>query len=115
MRAKWRFLILFAYIVFLIWHFAGVGAWETGAEAVSFMTGLLFLTLAPVAILCLVPWHEPAMGIAAMVVATFGVWAYNANDGDPIGLLIVLFYQFCMVGIAFLAIVGGASFLERWR
>ena len=55
------------------------------------------------------------MGIAALFVAAFGVWAYDANDGDPIGLFVVVFYQFCIMSIAFLAILGGASFLERWR
>ncbi|WP_108788814.1 hypothetical protein [Erythrobacter sp. Alg231-14] len=113
MRAKWRLLVLLAYVLFLSWQFAEEFALSEGFAEFLFMMVFLLFALAPVAILCLAPLYERAMGIAALVVATFGFWAYHANDGDPIGLFILVFYQFCILGIAFLAIVIGATFLEK--
>ena len=115
MSANWRLLVLVGYALFLAWQFADVMYSGTGFGDLLFLVVFLSFALAPVAILCLVSMYKPAMGIAALFVAAFGVWAYDANGGDPIGLFIVVFYQFCIMSIAFLAILGGASFLERWR
>ncbi|MEP3421390.1 MAG: hypothetical protein ABJN35_06625 [Erythrobacter sp.] len=113
MRANWRLLILPSYALFLLWQFAEEFAFVEGFAGLLFMIVFLLFALAPIAILCLTSLHEPAMGIAALIVAAFGFWAYHANNGDPIGLLILVFYQFCILGTAFMAIVIGAKFLEK--
>ena len=115
MSANWRLLVLVGYALFLAWQFADVMYSRTDFGDLLFLVVFLSFALAPVAILCLVSMYKPAMGIAALFVAAFGVWAYDANDGDPIGLLIVVFYQFCLMGIAFVAIAIGARIMELKR
>jgi hypothetical protein len=83
-----------------------------GIEVLSFESWIMLVALAPIAFLCLIPLQHDAMGILALIVIGFGVLAYRENDGDPIGVLIVIFYQYCVAGIGFLAIVAGGQLLR---
>jgi len=113
MAAKWRLLILLGYVLFLLWEFFDVIVSSTAVGDLSFLIVFLLVATAPIGILCLSHWRALSLGCAAILVAGFGVWAYGANDGDPIGLLVIVFYQFCIMGIAFLAIAIGAELMGR--
>lgn len=112
MRAKWRILVLLGYVGLMVWEMVRMTAPYGGIEVFSFESALMLVALAPIAFLCLVPLQHDAMGILALLVIGFGIWAYDVNDGDPIGLLIIIFYQYCATGVGLLAIIVGAHFLK---
>jgi hypothetical protein len=112
MGAKWRLLVLFGYAGLLVWEMATIASPYGGIEVLSFESAIMLVALAPIAFLCLVPLQHDAMGILALLVIGFGIWLYDLNDGDPIGLLIVIFYQYCATGLGFAAIIIGTRFLK---
>ncbi|MCK0127280.1 hypothetical protein [Erythrobacter sp. F6033] len=112
MRAKWRLFVLLFYGCLLFWESVTIGAPHASIADVPFTIVLMLVALAPVVFLCLVPRQTDAMGIVAILVIGFGVWGYDANDGDPIGLLILIFYQYCATGVGALMIILGAHFLK---
>nr|WP_298930893.1 hypothetical protein [uncultured Erythrobacter sp.] len=115
MRDKWRLVVLLGYTGLLVWELARISAPYGGIEVVSFDIVLILVALAPVAFLCLVPRQTDAMGILALLVIGFGAWGYDVNDGDPIGLGILIFYQYCATGVGVLMIILGAHFLKAKR
>ena len=112
MRAKWRLLVLLGYGSLLVWELVTLVSPYGGVRVFSFESALVLVALAPVAILCLVPQHHDAMGALALLVIGLGMWAYHVNDGDPIGLLIIIFYQYCAAGAGALIIVIGSNLLK---
>lgn len=112
MRGKWRLLVLLGYAGLLVWEMVTLISPYGEIKLLSFESALLLVALAPIAILCLVPRQHDAMGILALLVICFGVWAYDVNDGDPIGLLIIIFYQYCVAGVGALAVILGSHLLK---
>lgn len=112
MGAKWRLLVLLGYAGLLVWKMATITSQHGGIDVLSFETWIMLVALAPIAFLCLIPLHHDAMGILALIVIGFGVLAYHENGGDPIGVLVIIFYQYCVAGLGFVAITIGARFLK---
>ncbi len=112
MRAKWRLFVLLGYASLLVWELVTISSPYGGVRVLSFESAMTLVALAPVAILCLVPQYHDAMGMLALLVIGLGMWAYQVNDGDPIGLLIIIFYQYCAAGVGALIIVIGANLLK---
>lgn len=112
MGAKWRLSVLLGYAGLLVWEWASISAPYGGLDVFSFESIIVLFALAPIAFLCLVPHLRNAMGILALLVIGLGIWLYDVNDGDPIGLLILIFYQYCAAGVGALIIVTGSHFLK---
>jgi hypothetical protein len=112
MRAKWRLLIVLGYASLLVWEMVTLISPYGELELLSFESALLLVALSPIAVLSLVPRHHDAMGILALLVIGLGIWLYDVNDGDPIGLMIIIFYQYCVAGIGALAVVLGSHLLK---
>jgi hypothetical protein len=108
----WRLPILFGYAGLLVLRLVSIASQYGGIDVFSFESLVALFALAPVAMLCLVSQHRDAMGILALFVIGFGVWGYYANGGDPIGLLIIIFYQYCLAAVGFLAILIGSHLLK---
>ncbi|MCL9982405.1 MAG: hypothetical protein NBV60_04520 [Erythrobacter sp.] len=115
MGGKWRLLALLGYAGLLMWEWATISAPFGGIKVLSFTSLIVVFALAPIAFLCLVPLHRDAMGILALLVIGLGVLLYDLNDGDPIGLMIVMFYQYCAAGLGCFVVLFGAHFIEKER
>ena len=108
MRGRWRLSVLLGYAGLLVWEWASISAPYGGLEVFSFEGIIVLFAIAPIAFLCLVPHLRNAMGILAVLVIGLGIWLYDVNDGDPIGVLVVIFYQCCAAAIGWIAVMFGA-------
>jgi hypothetical protein len=103
---------LLGYAGLLVWEWASISAPYGRLDVFSFESIILLFALAPIAFLCLVPHLRNAMGILALLVIGLGIWLYDVNDGDPIGVLILIFYQYCAAAIGWMAVMFGARIIR---